>query len=189
MASEDAQRWDQRYRTAYYRAGYQPRAILERALPYLDKNGLILDLAMGLGTNANWLSDRGFHVFGVDISSEAVFQAKNNFPKLMAAVADLNEFHFPTHSFSTVLDFYFLDRSIIKDFPRILQPNGIAIVETLTVDMLEIRPEMPEQYLLQKSELKDLFAGWTILEYEEGWRPSDRGGSKSVASLIARLPE
>jgi SAM-dependent methyltransferase len=189
MASDDAQRWNQRYRTGNYQAASQPRAILERALQYIDKNGLILDLAMGLGLNANWLIDRNYQVIGVDVSCEAVFQARKTSPKIMAVVADLNEFHLPSHSFSTVLDFYFLDRRIIKDFSRILQPKGIAIVETLTVTMLEIKPEMPIEFLLQKGELLELFAGWTIIEYQEGWRISDHGGKKSVASLIARLPE
>jgi len=189
MASEDAERWNRRYRTAYYHGGTQPRAILERALPYISKNGLILDLAMGLGGNARWLIDRDYQVFGVDVSREAVFQAKKNCPKLMAVIGDLNEYNFPDKTFSTIINSYFLDRKIIKDFPRILQPKGVAIVETLTVDMLEIKPDLPADYLLQKGELIDLFAGWNIFEYQEGWRTSARGGKKSVASLIGGLPD
>ncbi|HWQ03900.1 MAG TPA: methyltransferase domain-containing protein [Longilinea sp.] len=188
MAVEDAQRWNKRYRTAYYQQGSEPRVILERALPYLNQNGLVLDLAMGLGANARWMVERGYQVLGVDISNAAVFQAKKDCPQLMAVVADLNEYFFPAKAFSTILNFYFLDREIIRDFSRILQPNGIAIVETLTVDMLEIKPDMPEEFLLQNGELFQLFTGWNILEYQEGWRTSARGGKKSVASLIARLP-
>ena len=189
MANKDAERWNRRYRTADYHDGSQPRAILERALPYIRKNGLILDLAMGLGGNARWLIDRGYRVLGVDISNEAVFQAKRNCSKLWAVIGDLDEYNFPGKTFTTILNFYFLDRKIIQDFSRILQPKGIAIVETLTVDMLDIKPDLPEEFLLQKGELLEFFAGWNILEYQEGWLTSAHGKKKSVASLIGRLPE
>jgi len=188
MPGEDARRWNTRYRNGFVGAEPLPRAILQRALPYLQTAGLVLDLAMGLGVNARWLSERGFRVMGLDISSEAVFYAKKKCPQLMGFLADLDEYRLPEKTFSAILNFYFLKRDLILDFPRIIQPGGIAIVETLTVEMLRIRPEMPAEYLLQSGELPSLFPGWKILQYQEGWQISDHGGKKAVASLIAEFP-
>ncbi len=188
MAKDDARRWNTRYRNGFYGAEPKPRAVLDHALPYLDSNGLTLDLAMGLGVNARWLVERGFRVMGIDISNEAVFYAKAHCPKLMAILADLDDLVLPAGYFSTLLNFYFLKRDLLADFPRILRPGGIAIVETLTLDMLQTHPEMPVEFLLQRDELPGLFVGWEILFYQEGWQPADHGGKKSIASLIARYP-
>ncbi len=188
MSKDDSRRWNARYRNQFYDAEPLPRAILESALPHLKPTGLALDLAMGLGVNARWLVERGFRVLGVDVSSEAVLYAKKRCPQLMAVLADLDDLFLPPKAFSTILNFYFLKRDLVSDFARMIQPGGIAIVETLTVDMLELNPEMPAEFLLQRGELPLLFKGWDILLYQEGWRPADHGGQKSVASLIAQFP-
>lgn len=188
MPVEDARRWNARYRDGFIGAEPLPRAILQRALPYLETTGLVLELAMGLGVNGRWLSERGFRVVGLDISSEAVFYAKKKCPQIMGGLADLDDYLLPAKTFSTILNFYFLKRDLILDFPRIIQPGGIAIVETLTVEMLHVRPEIPAENLLQSGELPSLFSGWRILHYQEGWQISDHGGEKAVASLIAQYP-
>jgi SAM-dependent methyltransferase len=188
MAIEDARRWNERYRNGYIGAEPRPRAILELARPYMKSDGLVLDLAMGLGANARWLVERGFHVLGVDISSEAVFRARKSCPQIMAVIADLNDFILPEQSFDAVLNFYFLDRAVLRNFPRILRPGGIAIVETLTMQMLDIKPELPPENLLNNGELPGFFSNWRILHYQEEWQTSDHGGQKSVASLIAQFP-
>lgn len=187
MPREDAERWNARYRAGFFGKEPKPRAILEHSLPYLRPDGLILDLAMGLGANARWLVQRGYRVMGVDISAVAVLQARASCPRLMAVIADLAEFYLPDHTFDAVLNFYFLDRAMLHDLARILRPGGIAIVETLTTDMRRIRPDLPEENLLQKGELRDLFSGWNILYEQEGWRESNHGGQKSVAGMIAQF--
>ncbi|GAP14692.1 protein containg methyltransferase domain [Longilinea arvoryzae] len=188
MSKDDSRRWNARYRDQFYDVEPLPRPILESALPYLKPDGLALDLAMGLGVNARWLVERGFRVLGVDVSSEAIIYAKKRCPQLMAVLADLDDLFLPSRSFSTILNFYFLKRDLILDFTRMIQPGGIAIVETLTIDMLTLNPEVPAEFLLQKGELPGLFKNWKILLYQEGWRPANHGGQKSVASLIAQFP-
>lgn len=188
MAREDARRWNERYRTGYIDAEPGARSILGLALPCLKPGGLVLDLAMGLGANARWLVERGFRVVGVDISGVAVLRARARCPRIQAVIADLDEFVLPEHTFSAVLNFYFLDRALLRGLPRLLQPGGVAIVETLTREMLGVKPDLPPEFLLEKGELADLFSGWRILHYQEGWQASDHGGQKSVASLIAQLP-
>lgn len=187
MPREDAARWNERYRAGFFGKGSKPRAIIERALPYLRPGGLILDLAMGLGTNACWLIQRGYRVIGVDISSVAVMQAKAGCPQLMAVIADLAELYLPEQAFDAVMNFYFLDRNLLHDLARIMRPGGIAIIETLMADMRQIRPDLPKENLLQKGELRSLFSSWDIHYEREEWQESDHGGQKSVAGMIAQL--
>lgn len=189
MTSKDAERWNLRYRSGWTGSESQPRDLLKMALPFFQPGGLILDIAMGLGVNAHWLVQHGFSVAGMDISSAAVFSARQMDPQIMAVIGDLDDFVFPDDAFSGVINFYYLNRNLFKDLPRILKPGGIAVVETLTVGMLEVKPDLPVDFLLQNKELPDLFSGWNILFYNEGWQPSDHGGSKSVARLIARFPD
>jgi hypothetical protein len=69
-----------------------------------------------------------------------------------------------------------------------LQPGGLFIIETLTIDMLKIHPEISEEYLLRPGELHSLFEGLEILHFFEGWTKSDHGKDKSISSLIAKKP-
>ena len=188
MSADDAGRWNARYQQGWHSGAPQPREVLLRAAKLFHPDGLVLDLAMGMGANACWLLQNGFRVVGVDVSSVAVQFAKRQSQDLMAFIGDLGEYHFPPAVFSAVLNFYFLDRSVLSDLSRILIPNGFAVVETLTVDMLEIKPELPGEFLLQAGELRDLFSGWRVHDYYEGWRDSEHGGRKAVASIIAQLP-
>lgn len=188
MTQGDAERWNARYQAGWQGEKPQPRELLSLALPFLSPNGLILDVAMGLGVNAHWLIAHGYRVLGMDIASAAVFSAKRREPALLAVIADLEEFVFPEATFTAVLNFYYLNRKLLLGLPGILRPGGVVIIETLTVDMLKVKPDLPAEFLLQKSELPRLFSKWKIHFYDEGWRPSDHGGQKSVARLIAQLP-
>lgn len=188
MPADDAERWNARYRQGWHGDPHQPREILRLAEKYFQPRGLVLDIAMGLGVNAHWMLKKGFRVVGVDISSTAVLNVKRNHCELMAFICDLAEYTFPSRAFSTILNFYFLDRKLIFDFSRLLEPNGIAVVETLTTGMQQIKPELPAEFLLREGELRDLFTGWIIHYYQEGWQTSDHGGKKAVASIIAQLP-
>ncbi len=188
MSADDAGRWNARYQQGWHSSESKPREVLSRAAQLFQPASLVLDLAMGMGANAHWLLQNGFRVIGVDVSSVAVQSAKRQNQDLMAFVGDLCEYHFPPAVFSAVINFYFLDRKVLGNLPRILIPNGFAVIETLTADMLEIRPELPAGYLLHAGELRDSFSGWKVHYYFEGWRDSEHGGRKAIASIIAQLP-
>jgi len=189
MSADDAGRWNARYQQGWHSNESKPREVLSRAAQLFQPGSLVLDLAMGMGTNAHWLLQNGFRVVGVDVSSVAVQSAKHQNQNLMAFVGDLSEFHFPPAAFSAVINFYFLDRNVLSNLSQILIPKGFAVIETLTADMLKIRPELPGEFLLQAGELRDLFSGWIEHYYFEGWRDSEHGGKKAIASIIAQLPD
>ena len=188
MPSDDAVRWNQRYRDASPGWFASPRSFLLNNLQIIPQNGLALDLAMGIGANSSLLIKHGLNVVGIDISSAAVFSAKSTSPDLLAVIADLTRFYLPPQTFDVVLDFYYLQRNLWPDFARILKPNGILFFETLTKPMRQIKPEMNPEFLLEPGELAEAFKDWDILQLHEGLVRSDHGSEKVVASLIARLP-
>lgn len=188
MAAEDAVRWNARYAEAprgWYDA---PRSFLLDHLEWLPRRGWALDLAMGVGQNAAVLVERGLTVVGVDISSTAVLQARRRSPHLLAVIADLQQGFLPAARFDVILNFYYLQRSLLARLPVMLNPGGMVLVETLTREMLSLNPEIEPAYLLEAGELRRIFTGWDILLYREGWVTSDHGNRKAIASLIARLP-
>ncbi len=188
MAAEDAVRWNSRYAGAppgWYDA---PRSFLLENLNRLPASGMALDLAMGVGQNAAVLVERGLTVVGIDISATAVLQAHRRTPRLLAVIADLQQGFLPAARFDVILNFYYLQRSLFTRLPDILNPGGLVLVETLTRDILAVKPDIEPAFLLEAGELRNLFAGWDILLYREGWVASDHGNRKAVASLCARLP-
>jgi 2-polyprenyl-3-methyl-5-hydroxy-6-metoxy-1,4-benzoquinol methylase len=189
MPAKDAARWNARYRqeaAAFWNIG--PRPLLIEFAHLIPDEGLALDAAMGLGGSAGLLDDRGLRVVGVDISIEAVRGARNHHPRIMPIVADLSTFRFPPATFDVIVNFYYLDRKFAQTFPEILKPGGLLMMETLTIDMLQVRPEIEPEFLLNHGELGNMFPGLDILMSREGWLRSNGTHEKAVASIVARRP-
>ena len=187
MPIEDAHHWNDRYSNTPNGWTSNPRSLLVDFQQYLPQHGFALDIATGIGTNAGYLIDHGLQVIGVDISTYAFRQAKKNNPQLMAVVGDLTAFNFPANRFDVIINFYYLQRSLIDQFPRLLKSGGIVFFETLTLEMTKIKPEISTKNLLDPGEAQSLFEHFNILFYREGWIESDHGKQKSVASVIARF--
>jgi tellurite methyltransferase len=183
---DDAVRWNQRYQNGYFGHIQKPRSILVDHIANLPNQGLALDLAMGLGSNAHYLLDHGLKVIGIDISLEAARRAKFSRPALNAVCADLTDFTLPRHTFDVILNFYYLQRNLIATFSDLLKPGGIVIIETLTTDMRQTHPDLNPDFLLNPGEILELFKNWKMIYYQEGWTASDHGKMKAVASLVAQ---
>ena len=61
-----------------------------------------LDFGCGTGISANFLSDLGFDVLGVDLSAKMVSEARNNYPSIQFKLMDELD---PLSSFDLVMSY------------------------------------------------------------------------------------
>jgi ubiquinone/menaquinone biosynthesis C-methylase UbiE len=141
---------------------------------------------MGLGGNAAFLINHGLRVVGVDISEFALQKAHSRLPTLMPVLADLSHFYLPENTFDVIINFYYLQRNLWTQYYSALRSGGLLIVETLTVEMLNIQPEIEKSFLLEVGELRTAFPNMENLFYREGLTISDSGHQRATASLLAR---
>lgn len=183
----DRQRWDARYAAGDRRHDVEPAprlAALGRALP----PGRALDLAAGLGRHALLLARQGWTVDAVDISLEALQiveqRAAEAALRVNLVVADLDTFECRPASYDLAVQTFFLDRALIERLARWVRPGGHVYIETH-----RRTPTAPSKsrYALDPGELRALFDGWHVVEYEEGVRQE---GDREIdtARLIARRP-
>ena len=148
--------------------------------------GRVLDVAMGRGRNALYLSMMGFEVEGVDISPEAVNTAlelaSQSRIDLKATVADLEgNYQIAKGAYDVIVCFNYLQRSLIARIKDGLRPGGMVVYETYTVDQPQFgKPKNPD-YLLKYNELLDMFREFRCLRYREGIIEN----RKAVAGIVA----
>jgi tellurite methyltransferase len=192
MPTEDAARWNSRYREDTRNLFEPPRSLLLDHSDIIPKNGLALDIAMGLGGNTNFLLNHGLRVIGVDISLVALLKVKRKLPNLMAVVADLQYFYIPENIFDVIICFLYLQRDLWLPMARGLKKGGLMFIECLTDEMFSIHPEINPANLLKLGELQPaILFGETgkyleIIHYYEGWQSTVTSHPRAVASLIAR---
>lgn len=189
MPLQDARRWNERYsESERFSTFNNPRPFLIEHVDQLPKQGLALDVAMGLGGNAGFLLERGLKVIGIDISDVAVRHAKARLEGLMAVQADLTQFYLPDETFDVILNFYYLQRDLWPQYLRALRPGGWLVFETLTQEMHSRLPATDPNYLLAAGELRKAFENLEISDYREGWTKGDSGHIRATASLLGRKP-
>jgi tellurite methyltransferase len=186
MPLQDAKRWDARYKeNTRYSNFEKPRPFLINHAGLLPTHGQALDVAMGLGGNAEFLLQRGLKVIGIDISIVALKHARQRLPSLLAVQADLTQFYLPVNSFDVIINFFYLQRELWPNIIQALRPDGWLIFETLTVDFRSLQPNIDPNYLLAPEELLHAFPSLEIVDYQEGWSTSEDGHSRAVAGLVA----
>ncbi len=149
--------------------------------------GRVLDLAMGNGRNAIYLSKIGFIVEGVDISSKAVSNAletaRRNGVDFKAVAADLeSNYQIEKAAYNVIICFNYLQRSLFPQIKAGLTIGGMVVYETYTVDQPRFgKPKNPD-YLLKYNELLEVFRDFRCLRYREGIIEN----RKAIASIIAQ---
>lgn len=164
---------------------FKPSQFLVDNIELLPK-GRVLDVAMGRGRNAIYLSKLGFEVEGVDISSEATNNVLELAQKigvnLKARVADLEKnYQIEKGAYDVIICFNYLQRPLIPQIKEGLCIGGIVVYETYIVDQVQFgKPKNPD-YLLKHNELLDMFREFRCLRYREGIVES----RKAIAGIIA----
>ncbi len=158
--TDDRARWNEKYRRF---PQHPPNERLAEYRHWL-RPGLVLDLAGGLGQNAQLLS--GSTAVVADISDEALARASG-----LRVLLNSPALPFAAESFDTILCINFFDPQV--DFARLLKPHGTLFFETYTIGNEKYNPDFPARYAFEPSAIATLFAGLvTVL-----WKETDDGAS------------
>ena len=185
---EDRRRWDKIYSIRAYIFGKEPSPFLKESV-HFPEIGHGLDIAMGEGRNAIFLAKKGFQVEGVDISEVALRKAKRlareNRVNINTILADLTTYTIKPDAYHVILNFNYLQRSLIPQLKRGLKKGGMIIYENYTLDQLRNQngQNLPRDLLLAKDELKELFKDFEILLYRE-----TNDGRQAKVQMVARKP-
>lgn len=140
---------------------------------------------MGSGRHALPMARAEYRVFGIDRRFEAVrdavMRARAEGLDIRAWCADLTVYPLPRRRFDLVLVTRYLQRDLFAAIRDAVAPGGVVVYETFTVDQrrLGAGPTSPA-HLLDHGELRERFAGFDVLFYEEVQSP------EAVARLVAR---
>lgn len=191
MTQEDRSRWDERYKDGDWADIDEPATILKDAEAWLNPPGLVLDVACGAGRNALHLARQGFSVVAVDISWEGLQRlarrARTERLDIHPVHADLERFGLPAQKFDVIVNTRFLLRSLFPAIRNALKPAGLLVFETFNVDELEVLGgDIRREFALERRELREAFADFEILLYEEGVFER-REGERGLARMVARL--
>lgn len=183
--------WNQKFAAGSH-ASLNPDPFLlsayqEFVKPLQRRAGKALDVAGGVGRHALWLAKREWRVTLVDVSDVALKivqrHALREGVRVKTKLADLSTIDgrnlAVSEGYDLLLVFFYLERKLFPALMRALNPGGILIYKTYTVDQLGFRggPRHP-LHLLKHSELLRTFRGLRVLDYRETVR------EKGVAEFV-----
>ncbi len=190
MSVDDRKRWDQQH--APDQGPQLPATFLKRIFEsgkWEFPRGDALDIACGQGRNAVYLAQQGFAVHAIDISPVALARAQRVAAMKGLSIwwdqADLEQTKLPVQRYDLVVNFNYLQRSLMSQLKDSLKPGGFIILETYLIDQQRLgHPKNPE-YLLLHNELLEIFRGYRVLLYREG-EISHRGQAAFRAGILAQ---
>ncbi len=190
MGNGDQKTWDEKHKTTHGES--TPSSFLEHIFKQQSWNiqtGRALDIATGQGRNALYLAERGFVVEAVDISEVGLEEARRQAGAKGLSVdfkqADLGSAEFPESEYDLIVNFNFLQRSLIPKLKRSLKIGGHIIFETYLVDQRLVGHPKNPAYLLDHNELLEFFREFRVLFYREG-KFLEAGKESYRASLLGQ---
>ena len=192
MTWQEREKWDRQH--AAGAGSDEPSEFLKQIFEtgsWVIPAGRALDIATGKGRNAIFLAGRGFSVDAVDISPVALDEASRRAEPRKLIIswrqADLEHAELPDAAYGLIVNFNFLQRSLIPQIGRALKPGGHVIFETYLIDQRALGHPKNPAHLLGHNELLGFFPGWRVLWYREGQFP-ERGEAAFRAGLLAQKP-
>jgi tellurite methyltransferase len=178
--------WDKRYREGFYNGANDPHELLKRFWQVIPR-GRIIDIAMGNGRDAGFLTDKGFDMYGIERSMEAIkIAGQSSINSVSIICGDAGLLPFKHDIAEGIIVFYFLLRNIMGDITGILKKGGVLIYETFLKRQNNIDRWRNPDFLLDDGELISYFKRFEILFYEETILTSKEGKRKAIARFVGR---
>lgn len=172
MTITTAEKWDQKYQQATLQTPANPCFVLKQHSRLLPFKGKALELACGLGGNARFLAQCGLKTQAWDISDNALtilnnWASLNKLP-IEPLITDLQQMLLPYQQYDVIVVSRYLDRTLFKQLPSALKPNGLLIYQTFLAPVQSNAPQNPDFYV-QPGELVRRCPSLQTLVYGEGW--------------------
>jgi len=190
LGSDDQARWDKQHAEA--RGPDTPASFLRQVFEtdvWQLPRGRALDIACGQGRNSLYLAEGGFEVVPMDISTVALDEARKRAELKQLRIdwrhTDLEAVRLDEAAYDLIVNFNYLQRSLIPQIKRAVKHGGYIIFETYLIDQMAIgHPKNPD-YLLRHNELLEHFREFRILGYREG-KFKDDGEASYRAGIFAQ---
>jgi SAM-dependent methyltransferase len=162
-------------------------------MPLIRPDGLVLDLAAGMGRHSRMLIESGFAVRAVDRDISALATLAG--ARCEVRCVDLeNGTPWPLgDGYDGIVVTNYLYRPLLAGIAAALAPEGVLIYETFAAGNERFgRPRNPD-FLPRPGELLAAFATLTVVAFEQGEvaspRPAVVQRLAAVAGPLGRLPE
>jgi 2-polyprenyl-3-methyl-5-hydroxy-6-metoxy-1,4-benzoquinol methylase len=190
MTTNDRVRWDRRHGETH--GAQEPSRFLQEIVDsdhWTLPRGKALDIASGKGRNALFLASRGFEVTAIDISAVALEQGRKRAEECSLSIAwqqtDLENIELAPAEYDLIVNFNYLQRSLIPQIKSAVKPRGHVIFETYLIDQQAVGHPKNPQYLLAHNELLERFREFRVLFYREG-KFVDAGEASFRAGIFAQ---
>jgi hypothetical protein len=111
--------------------------------------------------------------------------AKGKSLRINAMQKDLTKSQIAKNTYDVILNFYFLERSLISQIRKAMKRGGMLLFETYTTEQAKYgRPHNPA-YLLKPNELLNSFMDLHIIYYHERI-DKQKKEIRAIASLLAQ---
>lgn len=155
-----------------------------------DKRGsnTALDVAAGNGRHSRYLQAQGWRVTAIDRNIDGLTDLRAN-AEIINADLEATSWPLPGRQFDLVVVANYLHRPLFGSLRDAVRPGGTLIYETFMQGNEAFgRPRSPE-FLLAPDELRDIFADWHILAFEQGEFANNAGqGLKVIQRICVKKP-
>lgn len=115
---------------------------LTLGLPYLPRQGLILEAGSGPGHVVAYLRALGYDIEGVELNAKIIEAMSRLRPDLLLRVGDVGKLDVPDGSYRGLLSFGVIEHfkdgpaAVLAEHARVLAPGGIAVISVPTLNLV-----------------------------------------------------
>ncbi|MBL7716968.1 MAG: class I SAM-dependent methyltransferase [Bdellovibrionales bacterium] len=182
---EERESWNAKYKEKKYQRGSDPEPSLKSHLHLLPK-GKVLLYPLEDGTNAIFLAQQGFKVWGIDYSDAAIQkayrQARAAGVSITGINANLEQYEFEVGAYDAIIALDFFRPRLVEQVKKGLKKNGVVFY------INSIAKPGQDDVLgdLKPGELPALFSEFKVIVAKE--IPPTAEDGKTSALLIGRKP-
>ncbi len=184
--SDDAIRWDDKYRKRENTEFPKPDPFLIDYLELFKPDQRVVDLASGRGRHSLLLAAQGCYMIPIDCSRIALHRSTSEANvrglAIHPIVADLADFRLPSQSLDAIICFNYLNRELSENICDALVPGGYFLMKTFNRNFLKKNPKFNPNYVLAPGELTTMFGRLDMIFLRDDCLDSSQTSSAIVAT-------